>query len=478
MHDAIVLIWMGFIFFAAVFFVCAAIVYLLQNKKIRFDKGLLFSLSACAVSIMLCLSIWPPVHRVYDDEFTYISQSTNLLNYGKADILLKGSLLHPEVSASWAAHSRLPGFAWLEAATLFLTGNFEHSYFILNIVLGALSVVIAYRISWLWTASHIVAWWSAIFLACLPARIVYSMSAASDIAGLFFFLLFLLFISEYRIQQIRLILYAAFFSGVYSICIRPPYIIFVIPGIAAALVVNRWGGWLGRKLCLQIVLDAICLFLPVLIAIPFMFISDFIKAGLYAPSFVVENFYISIAYLFKYEQGTLLTALAASVAVLRNIFYKSDNMVTGLAGWFLIGLLTISALYAGGISYPGSAYSDRYILSFSFPFVLLAAKGVTDVTRMAKSRLLTRLLMGLFFTALVANASFASQRLDVLAKDGAYYKKTLLLKNMAHVIPNDAYLIEECAALGAAETSMKSIQTTTFLGGGSSREGCFPEGNI
>ena len=199
MYDIIVLIWVGFIFFAAVFFVSAAIVYLFQNKKMGFDKGFLLSSSACLVALMLCLSIGPPMHRVYQDEFAYISQSVNILSSGRPSITLKGSRLQPELFASWTANTKLPGFAWLEAVVLFVTHDFEHSYFILNIILGTLSVAAVYRIAWTLTTSHAVAWWSAIFLACLPARITYSMSAGSDIAGLFFFLLFLLFISEYRL---------------------------------------------------------------------------------------------------------------------------------------------------------------------------------------------------------------------------------------------------------------------------------------
>src|SRR5208283_3126417 len=124
------------------------------------------------------------------------------------------------------------------------TQNFEQSYFILNIILGTLSIAAVYRIVWTLTTSHAVAWWSAIFLACLPARITYSMSAASDIAGLFFFLLFLLFITEYRTLKAKRILYAALFCGVYSICVKPLYAIFIIFGLAAALYVYRRDGWL------------------------------------------------------------------------------------------------------------------------------------------------------------------------------------------------------------------------------------------
>lgn len=459
-QDAIVLVWVAFVFFGAIFFVSVSILQLFQNKKIGLDKGFLLSLSACLVAAALCIAVWPPLHHVYDDELDYISQSVNILGSGKANIILKGSRLQPEAFDAWTANTKFPGFAWLEAITLFLTGNFEHSYFILNIILGTLSVAVVYRIAWLLTASHTVAWWSAIFMACLPARISYSMSAASDIAGLFFLLLFFLFIAEYRIRPSNTVLYAALFSGVYSICIRPLHGIFVVLGLAAALHIYRREGRLDKRSHSQMLLSAVCLFLPVLIGVPFMVLSDS-KAGAYSPSFMFKNFYTSISYLFDYKQNTLLTTLAASAAVIWNIFHKKDSLVFALAGWFLAGLLIISAFCAGGISYPGAAYSDRYILSFALPFVLLAGRGVVDIVAMGRFRFLS----GIFFIILVVNASYTSHNLAAITKEGAYYKKTLLLERVSRIIPDDAYIIEECAALVAAKTPRRSVQTTLFLKG-------------
>ena len=78
------------------------------------------------------------------------------------------------------------------------------------------------------------------------------------------------------------------------------------------------------------------------------------------------------------------------MAIGRSVFYKKDNLVNGLAGWFLMGLLMISVFCAGGISYPGYAYSDRYILFFIFPFVFLAAKGMVAIKTRGRPRLLER----------------------------------------------------------------------------------------
>jgi hypothetical protein len=460
MRDTIVLVYVGFIFFAAVFFASISIVHLFRNKKIRFDKGFGLSLSACCIAVMLCFSIWPPVHRVYDDEMTYITQSVNILSFGKPGIILKGSRLHSEVRAPWTVNPKLPGFAWLEAIVLFLTRDFGQSYFILNIILGALSVALVYRIAWLLTASHAVAWWSAIFLASLPARITYSMSAASDIAGFFFFLLFLLFICEYRGLKARRILYAALFCGVYSICIKPFYGVFVILGLAAALYIYRRDGLLDKKACKQILLDTACLFFPILSAIPVFLLSDS-KAGAYSFSFIVNNFYTSISYLFNDEQNTVLTSVAALAAIGWSIFYKKDILVNGLAGWFLTVFLMFLVFYSGGISYPGHAYSDRYFLFLAFPFVLLAAKGMVDIIRWMGSP-----FWGiLFLMVLVVNAFFASNHLNNEAKDSFYYQKTLLLKQVFQSVPNEAYILDGDAALITTISSKKSIQMSLFLDG-------------
>jgi len=460
MSDFIVLIWVGFIFFGTVFFSCNSVVQLFQNNRIKFDRGFFLSLSACLVALILCLSIWPPLHRVYDDEPAYVSQSYNILSLGKPSVTIKGSRLQPEIFDRWTSDPKLPGYAWLEAVVLFLTKDFEQSYFMLNIVLGVLSVALLYRIAWLWTASNAVAWWAAIFLACLPARVTYSMSAGSDIAGLFFFLLFLYFISEFRSLNDKSMLYAAIFGGLFSICVKPLYGIFVVFGLAGAMYIYQRNGLLDRKLRVQILMDTVCLSLPILISIPVFLIYE-LKHRLFAFSFISENLFTSIFYLFDYKQNTILTVLAAIVAAGWGVFYKKDNLVIALTGWFLTGFLMFSMFCAGGFSYPGQCYSDRYFLFFAFPFVLLAAKGMADTLTGGYPRLLGTL----FFMVLVINAFFASNHLACEAKNDFYNKETLLLRKVFPFIPNDAYIIDKGAVLVTMISTKRSILTDLFVNG-------------
>ena len=468
MADYIVLAWVAFIFLAAVFFSCASFIRLFQNKKIGFNKGFLVILSACVVAFLLSLSIRPAFHRVYQDEFTYISQSANILSSGKASITFKGTLFHPEAFAPLVITAKFPGFSWLEAVTLFLTRDPGQSYFILNLILAILSVAIVYRIIWSMTASVAVAWWSAIFWASLPARITYSMSASSDIAGSFFFLLFLLFLSEYRLLNSRRILYAALFCGIYSVCIKPFYGVFVVLGLAVVLYIYRQGGLIDKKAHKQIWIDAFCLFLPVMIALP----SLGSKAGAWSFSFVSSNIYTSASYLFDHKQNTVLTSLAALVAVGQSIFHKKDNLVNWFAGWFLLGFLMLSAFCAGGLSYPSQAYSDRYFLFLAFPFVFLAAKGMVDI--ITRPRL--SFLGPLFFIVLLVNAFSASYGLTQEARENFHFKKALLLKQVFHLVPDEAYILDECAAFLNTITVKRSIQMDFFVNGDHPKEVVFLRG--
>ena len=460
MRDAIVLGWVAFIFFAAAFFASISIVHLFQNKKLCFDKGFLYSLSACFVSVMLCLSIWPPIHRVYDDEFSFISQSVNINSSGRPCIILKGSRLHPETFASWKANPKFPGFAWLETIILFFTKDFEYSYFILNIILGALSVAVVYRIAWVWSASHAVAWWSAIFLACLPVHITYSMSAASDISGSFFFLLFLCFISEYRGLKAVRFLYAALFCGTFSICIKPFYGVFVILGLGMALYIFRREGLVDKKLRSQVLLDTACLFLPILSAIPVYLFND-TKNGAYSFSFVIKNLCTSFFYFIDYKQNTILTTLAALAAVGRSIFYKKDILINKLTWWVMSGILMFSVFCSGGISYPGYAYSDRYFLFLVFPFIFLAAKGMSD----SLTRAWSFFWGALYLILLVANAFFASSHLNEAAMNGFHYKKALLLGQAFRFVPDDAYILDDSAAFITTISPKRSIHSEIFWHG-------------
>jgi hypothetical protein len=459
MSDTVVVLWVAFIFLAALSLSSISLVQLCQNEKPA-AKDIFLSLSPGLIAVVLCLSVGPAIHRVYDDEYTYISQSLNILSSLKANIIVKGSRLQPEFFLGWMVFTKFPGFAWLEAVVMFLSRDFRHSYFVLNFILGTLSVVLVYRIAWVWTADRAAAWWAAVFLACLPARIVYSMSAASDVTGLFFFLAFLFFISEYRTRQSKVILYAALFCGIYCICIRVIDGIFVILSWGAALYMYQRKGWLDRKTFLQLWQDTACLLLPILTGVIFMYLR-YPQPVTFSLSYLLGNLHTSVQYLFGYEQNTFLTALAALAAIGRSLFYKKDDLVNALALWFLAGLLIISAFYAGGLRYPGEAYSDRYILFFVFPLLLLAAKGVVEIATIFGRRFLWSAL----FIILTVNAFFASGHLNEMGHRDDYYQKTLLLKKMSDVIPAAAYVIHESAALVTAETPWKSVQTDAFLDG-------------
>jgi hypothetical protein len=472
MFDIITLVWVAFVFFGSVFFTGLSIVHLVRNRTAGFHKGLLRSFSACLMSLLLCLSIWPPLHRVYYDEFSYISQSVNILSHAKAGITFKGSRLETEKEVSFAANTKLPGFAWLEAVVLFLTKDFDHSGYFLNLVLGTLLPAVVYRIAWLLSASTPVAWWSAVFLACLPARITYAMSAACDIAALFFFLLFVLFLMEYRSQHPRRFLYAALFSGIYSICIRPFYGIFMVLGLAWALPVYRREGWLEKKAYSQIWVDACCLFLPLLSMFPFI-ISFHSKAGFYSSGFILDNLRASFSYLFNFKQNTPLTALAAAAAAYRSLFIKRDIWINWFAGFIIGGILVISVFSGGGISYPGHVYSDRYILIFGFPLAYMAARGMVEILAISPR---PAVFGALLFIALVINGFLASRHLVWEARNSVNYKKMLILKRMLQVVPQDAYVLDKSAAFITVISTKKAIHTDFILNGDRPRRVAYLQG--
>lgn len=365
------------------------------------------------------------------------------------------------MTVPWTANTKLPGFAWLEAVVLFLARDFEKSYFVLNLMLGVLCIALLYRIAWLWTKSHAVAWWSSVLLACLPARIAYSMSAASDIAGLFFFLLFLFFITEFKERNSsKVIWYAALFSGAYSICIRPMNGIFIFLGLAAALYIYQRVGRLDRKEHLNSWLNISCVFLPILIFVPYLLSSD-LKAGVYSQSFVVKNVLTSFSYLLDTRQNIAFATIAVFIVGLQEFFKKNDALTIGLAVWFIAGILLISLFSAGGISYPGHTYSDRYFLFVAVPFVLLAAKGVVVLTSQNRIGFWSVILIFVFVT----NAVYASQDLLHKAQSIFFHKKTKLLKQLERVVPDEAYIIDKSAALVTTIIRKRSIQTDVFLSG-------------
>jgi Dolichyl-phosphate-mannose-protein mannosyltransferase len=453
MGNLAVLVWVVFIFAGSLFFSVTSLMELIRPKSYRLDRGFWLSISACAIAFLLCLSTAPAFYRVYHDEFVFISQSCNILLSGSAGVLLKGSRLHPEIIASWVSNPKLPGFAWLEAVVLFVTRDFEHSYFILNMILGVLCVVLEYRIVMVLTANRAKAWWAAVFLACLPVRTTYAMSAASDIAGLFFFLLFLFFSVEYRTGRSRRLLYAALFCGMYSVCIKPFYGIMLLGALALLLAFYRKTGLIDGRANAQLWTDAFCLGLPIACAVPVMLISK--EKEPFSLLFMLKNLQISFWYLFNYKQNTVLATLAA----VTGLFYARGKLTAVSGVWLLGGLLIIAVFYAGGLTYPGQAYSDRYFLPLTPAFAFLAAQGTADVLTPPRT------LSVIFLAVLLMSAVWATQHLTHEARDSFYYHKSQVLKRAFPLVPDDAYVLDASAPLIAAISSKKSIQSELFVQG-------------
>ena len=457
MCDIVVMWWVFFVLFFTVFLSVFAAVCLFRNQRIKFDRGFYFASCACLIAFVLSAFTLPAFHRVYYDENILTSQAVNILSTGKPNIVLKGSRLHPEAFASWAMNLKLPGFACLESSVLFFTRDFN-GILTMNFLLGILLVGLVYRLSWLLSHCERLAWWSACVLACLPARVTYCVTASLDVSGLFFFLLFCLFLFEYRDCRHSIIMYAAIFAGAYSVYIKPFYLILDLMVGASVLYFYRRKNIFKQDFLIKILIATACLMLPAVFAVPIFFHSNS-KLDVYSINYVLENLRMSFCYLINERQNLAVATVFVLVSTVRGFNGNGDILSKAFAGWLWGGILLFSVFNSGGISFPGHAYSDRYFLILAFPFVYLAGKGIVDTLTFFRFPFSWLLIL----CFLLFNGYCASQSLTAYAKNNFHYQKALLLKKIFPLIDDNTYILDESAPFITTISDKKAIQMNYFL---------------
>lgn len=477
--------------FFSIFLLCGVVVVVtlflcriaLRHSYGLSKKGVRLMFSVCVLALALRLWGVPIEHRVYYDEFHYLSTAQNIFFNGINATTVKGSRWIVEVPGKT---TRPAGFGLLLVLFYSLTGlDVRTAPFVMNIILGILSVALVYRIAWRLFEDTIIAWWSAVFLAFSPVHILCSTCASADVAGFFFFLLAIMFLAEWsRIlverrkggQGIsgRLVLYAAIFSGCYGIYVKPEYIVLFVAWFATFFVLFVPINGIDRKAFLDFIFIPGCLLLPVFLLMPTM-IGIESRYGRFFSWEYIQRFSLgNVGYLFNINKTNLVMTYSALLSVGTIIYRWNDRFLKWLVILFCLGFFAMSGYFAGDL--PNSSLG-RHLFLLLLPFVLLAGDGMRILLgKFFRFRLLVGgglfLIVGMAtIYALGTNVNYVclnkTRGIRIqLNRNRDYWfvhwHDRKMFKLAEQIIPDDAYIVYDDPTYFTTMTSRRSLSWNRF----------------
>jgi 4-amino-4-deoxy-L-arabinose transferase-like glycosyltransferase len=286
--------------------------YLSFSKKVFKSKYWKPILIILTIALLIRLFLTPHHHRFFIDESFYIGAAKNIADYFTSSI---STGIYPK-QIGWPVILTIP--FWIFGAS-----NYVAIY--TSIFLGSISVVLMYFLVYLISNNKKIALISSLLLAILPLHIVYSGTAETITASIFFILATLIsFIIMIKNQKKKLI-FLTLFLFLFTIQIRVENILILIP-MFIYIYINK------------IKLNLKNWSLPLIISLP-IFISYLAQAyqliNFYEDSYTEITFFglsgISL-------NLSLLTIVFIALAIIGSIILYSSNkkIFIFFSTWFLV----------------------------------------------------------------------------------------------------------------------------------------------
>ncbi|MBF0570311.1 MAG: glycosyltransferase family 39 protein [Candidatus Omnitrophica bacterium] len=407
------------------------------SGNITRHKGFWPALILCLAALLSRIEAPPQMHV---DFYGYDTVAQNILYHGLPAATIKGSVLCPEVfSLPW----RPLGYSLLLAMGYCVTGSTKVAPFLINILLGFLSVGLLYRIAWLFFRDNVVAACAAAILAFLPLHIKYSAVLTADVAGLFFFLMSVMFFGEWIYRRWEILAYAAIFSGCFSVYVKPEYGIIFLIGFCLFLKFNEKQGSLKTKQCHDVIYICSCLLLPLIIMVPRLIAGECLNArgAFFSLGHMKDHLWPNIIYIFGGDFGYISSGLFI-FGITHILLKKRDNIGHWLLIWYLFGLLLISGYFAGSMN---ELSLGRHFFLIILPFILVAGWGWGCILRQFRNK---TLFIAVCLAVLVMNGIKIAERWNGFRDRQAVLMGTDLMRQqweffhrVALKAPEDAYTI-------------------------------------
>jgi len=332
------------------------------------------------LSFVLRMYVTPHTHRVYFDEDIYLDIGKEILLRGK------GSLCNYGDSRGCYEYDFMKwpnGYPVTLSIPYTLFGINETAAYNFTAILGSLSVVLVFFVSYLLFKNEKIGLYAALLFALIPVHIMWSGTTAAEPILIFFTLLavFCLLLS-FEFDSLKMTA-LALFSLAYAIQIKAEGI-FLLPIFVLMMLFLDKG--LMKKLKNHKIIFLFILFFmfitPYLIHIEYAdktdtWGADGKKFGFeYAQKNIPENFWFWVHGYPTIEHPILFTIFALIGAVF--CLKKELKKFVVLSSWFLIFFLIYGFFYAGSVRY---GVDVRYALNGYPSFILFAGYGIYALSK-------------------------------------------------------------------------------------------------
>jgi len=379
----------------------------------------------------LFLRIFIVHHTMFYDESIYINVAQNMYYHHQYGGTLEGSKDRPEIIAPY---NRPGGHSFLINLFYLFFGESKKSAFLMNSLLGTLSVVTIFLFSYALFKSITISFFASLFVNIFPIYLVYSGSISSEISSFFFISLSLFILVLFIRFNETSLLYLLIATASSSFYIRPENTLFLIPLIVFFIFLVR-DGKLPRKQFWNLMYFLFALVLPLLskFAVEKLEITDPWSLGL-----LWEHLSDNIRYLFN-DVSTPLLYTIFSLFGAYFLYKTSRKIFFCFLIWFMVFFIAYSGYFAGIFS--NSNYNgNRYFFMCILPLCIFASFGVKHLLDKCGRRY-KLFIYGLLLTAFVLDSLAVTKRVYGQILDSPRSKEYFSVRDFGRNIPGSEYIL-------------------------------------
>lgn len=350
-------------------------------------KYLLLLFFIFLLGLVLRISI-PAHHGVYDGEWIYMNIGKNILYYN-------WKYSSENVNLLFRMPGRNLGHIYLISLSFMFLGLNDYNAILVNIILGSLSIVLVFLLTYSLVKKGSISLFSALFFALLPLHIRFSATAVGNISHVFFMLisLFLVIIS-FKINTWR-IKFLAFACLAYTIQISPENVILLFLTVITFPLFSE--NFRKKLKSLKFYLPWVFLIILVLPHLVYLneiedvYHSQLQGEELFSFKFAERSFPILIYHILSTAHYSPVFIILIFLGFF--IMTKEDKKLSiFLRIWFLIFFLTY--LLRGGLMDPRIDCSlFKRILSLYPPILIFGAYGLKSILEILNKKVISLILI-------------------------------------------------------------------------------------
>ena len=397
---------------------------------------------------------------MFYDELYFINVAQNMYYHQQYGTTLQGDKYKPE---KIAFYYRPGGHPFLINLFYLLFGESEKSVFLMNPILGALSVVLIFLFTYAIFNSVSIAFWASLFVNIFPVHLKYSACASSEVSSFFFVSLALFAFILFNKFNNPSPLYLLTATTLFSSYIRPENALFLIPLIVFFIVLVK-DGKLPKKQLLDLLYFIFVLVLPLLIQIVPICIKEAInaKGRFWSLRLLQGHILYNAGYLFSHRYNFISCIVFSLFGI--PILYRINRVIlSGFMLWFLVFFIAYSGYFMGYFSAEGDG--DRYFFLCIIPLSVFAAVAVKHLLDKCNSRY-GLFVSGLLLIIFVSNSFTVTKRIYETIPSSTIYRECAFLKDAGKGLPDAEYVLTMIPFFVTSQWNKKALDYPEFIKSG------------